>query len=327
MTDPKARENFLKFGNPDGRGSMAVSIALPNFLQQKEYQLQVLIIFFILIIFVVPYWFLSQIQANQKDIGGIEIENRRLFTPLINENMIGKNIPVILAHSSELSKMRVPKEEFAVLDRLKRLDDIKEVIPKTKQGEPPKVNAKPVILLMAYMHSHLTPKDYEIEGISEAMEQIIRNVPNYMEVMLGETMKLAHMFKMGQSPKRITAKNIMTLIQFSQNFMQGGWIHKDPFQQLPGFDQVSAGKMKNRLNKNLYQYCTMDKQEKIEHFKAIMGEEPDLNQMVEQQEKCIDALPLVKLTMTAEVEGEDEIVVGDILTCKLRAEFRDMPKG
>jgi translocation protein SEC63 len=252
MTDPKARENFLKFGNPDGRGSMAVSIALPNFLQQKEYQLQVLIIFFILIIFVVPYWFLSQIQANQKDIGGIEIENRRLFTPLINENMIGKNIPVILAHSAELSKMRVPKEEFAVLDRLKRLDDIKEVIPKTKQGEPPKVNAKPVILLMAYMHSHLTDKDYEIEGISEAMEQIIRNVPNYMEVMLGETMKLAHMFKMGQSPKRITAKNIMTLIQFSQNFMQGGWIHKDPFQQLPGFDQVSAGKMKNRLNKNLY---------------------------------------------------------------------------
>ena len=108
MTDPKARENFLKFGNPDGRGSMAVSIALPNFLQQKEYQLQVLIIFFILVIFVVPYWFLSQIQANQKDIGGIEIENRRLFTPLINENMIGKNIPVILAHSSELSKMRVP---------------------------------------------------------------------------------------------------------------------------------------------------------------------------------------------------------------------------
>jgi len=31
--------------------------------------------------------------------------------------------------------------------------------------------------------------------------------------------------------------------------------------------------------------------------------------------------------MTAEVEGEDEIVVGDILTCKLRAEFRNMPKG
>ena len=35
--DPKARENFLKFGNPDGKGSFAVGIALPNFLQKKEY--------------------------------------------------------------------------------------------------------------------------------------------------------------------------------------------------------------------------------------------------------------------------------------------------
>jgi translocation protein SEC63 len=39
MTDEKARENFLKYGNPDGKGSFAVGIALPNFLQKKEYQL------------------------------------------------------------------------------------------------------------------------------------------------------------------------------------------------------------------------------------------------------------------------------------------------
>jgi len=32
MTDETARENFLKFGNPDGKGSFAVGIALPNFL-------------------------------------------------------------------------------------------------------------------------------------------------------------------------------------------------------------------------------------------------------------------------------------------------------
>jgi len=40
MTDKKAKDNFLKFGNPDGvAGSMAVGIALPNFLQKKEHQL------------------------------------------------------------------------------------------------------------------------------------------------------------------------------------------------------------------------------------------------------------------------------------------------
>jgi translocation protein SEC63 len=32
LTDEKARENFLKYGNPDGKGSFAVGIALPKFL-------------------------------------------------------------------------------------------------------------------------------------------------------------------------------------------------------------------------------------------------------------------------------------------------------
>jgi len=57
MTDEKARDNFLKFGNPDGKGTMAVGIALPNFLQKKEYQIQVLVAFFFLIIFLIPGYF------------------------------------------------------------------------------------------------------------------------------------------------------------------------------------------------------------------------------------------------------------------------------
>ena len=61
MTDEKARENFLKYGNPDGKGSFAVGIALPNNLQKKENQLQVLVVFFIIVIFVIPGYFLNQI--------------------------------------------------------------------------------------------------------------------------------------------------------------------------------------------------------------------------------------------------------------------------
>jgi translocation protein SEC63 len=32
LTDEKAKENFLKYGNPDGKGAFAVGIALPKFL-------------------------------------------------------------------------------------------------------------------------------------------------------------------------------------------------------------------------------------------------------------------------------------------------------
>lgn len=103
MTDEKARENFLKYGNPDGKGSFAVGIALPNFLQKEEYQIQVLVAFFILIIIIVPMLFLNQITANEKDVGGVDVDNRKIFTELINENMLMKHIPGVLAHSYEFA--------------------------------------------------------------------------------------------------------------------------------------------------------------------------------------------------------------------------------
>jgi translocation protein SEC63 len=97
MTDEKARDNFLKYGNPDGKGSMAVGIALPNFLQKKEYQLQVLIAFFVIITFIIPGIFWNRITSSEKDVGGVNVENRKVFTELINENMLGKQIPGMLA--------------------------------------------------------------------------------------------------------------------------------------------------------------------------------------------------------------------------------------
>jgi len=86
--------------------------------------------------------------------------------------------------------------------------------------------------------------------------------------------------------------------------------------------------MKGRLNgKTLFQYCMMSKEERGGHYKAIMNGDPKTDAYLVEQEKCIAALPLVKLTMTAFVEGEDEIVVGDILTCKLHVDYYNLPKG
>jgi len=139
MTDEKARENFLKYGNPDGKGSMAVGIALPRFLQDVDYQIQVLVVFFILIIFVVPAFFLNQIKSNEKDVGGVDIDNRKIFTDMINENMLMKHIPGILAYSVEFSQMKVrSKEELDILKKIKETEAVKEAIPKAndKRGPP-----------------------------------------------------------------------------------------------------------------------------------------------------------------------------------------------
>ena len=82
--------------------------------------MQVLVLFFIVVVFLIPSYFLSQITSNEKDVGGVDVDNRKIFTELINENMTGKQIPGILAQSQELCRMRVKSEvELKVLQRLK----------------------------------------------------------------------------------------------------------------------------------------------------------------------------------------------------------------
>jgi hypothetical protein len=61
----------------------------------------------------------------------------------------------------------------------------------------------------------------------------------------------------------------------------------------------------------------MSKADRLAVAPQIFGDQHKI--AFEQQELCIQTLPLVKLTMTAFVQGEEEIVVGDILTCKLVA--------
>lgn len=65
---------------------------------------------------------------------------------------------------------------------------------------------------MGYMYDLLEEEDTKIDTINEDLETILRSIPSYVDIMLSQTMALAQAFKMGRSPKKITAKNIMTLI-------------------------------------------------------------------------------------------------------------------
>lgn len=122
------------------------------------------------------------------------------------------------------------------------------------------------------MNGLLTTGDYDNEGINKDLDIILRAIPSYMDIMLTQTMMLSQLFKMGRSPKKITAKNIMTLIQFSQNLMQGGWLNKDPFAQLPYFGEEECKKAKKVLNgKTLFNYCMLQKSEREALSEPIFG--------------------------------------------------------
>ena len=143
-----------------------------------------LLVFFILVVFLIPGYFLNQITANEKDVGGVDIDNRKRFTDLINENMIGKQIPGILARSLEFMAMKVRSpEELQILKRIKGDERVKEAIPK-QTDKTEALQVKPICLLTGYMYGLLKDSDHENEGINKDLEFILKILPSYLEIML-----------------------------------------------------------------------------------------------------------------------------------------------
>ena len=132
LTDETAYENFKKYGNPDGPGSYNVAIALPRFLLQTENQIPVLICAFFILLVVIPgFLYIHFGDTTTKDEHGVLIENKRIYGAKLNDNLIPKNIPLILAQSHELQGIGAKSnDEVALLKKLKQNEDIDELLPK-----------------------------------------------------------------------------------------------------------------------------------------------------------------------------------------------------
>lgn len=97
MTDPLARSNFEKYGNPEGYGHFQVSVALPKSINHPGNQVLVLSVFFIVVVFLIPSYFYSQLKEDDRDVyGKVSPENRKRFSMLIDERMKSSVLPGIL---------------------------------------------------------------------------------------------------------------------------------------------------------------------------------------------------------------------------------------
>jgi len=78
----------------------------------------------------------------------------------------------------------------------------------------------------------------------------------------------------------------------------------------------------------LYKFAIMEKEKQGELLEKTFPKDVSNNKFkINQIEKCLLALPLIKVSMTAEVKGTEEINVGDLLNVKIRVDFKNLKKG
>ena len=161
----------------------------------------------------------------------------------MSENLIYKHCPTIIAHSIEFRNMKIKSlEEANVLQKIKADEHIHTYVPREQSRKGQNVEKKPLLILLAYMLQMEELEQLDKNDIAE----ILKKVPAYVEIMLEVCKEVSTIFKMtrGRRGRRIIAKNIITILDFSQNVIQALWKDDDPFLQLPHMNKDTIKKIK-----------------------------------------------------------------------------------
>mmetsp|Transcript_40300 Transcript_40300/g.38770 ORF Transcript_40300/g.38770 Transcript_40300/m.38770 type:complete len:157 (+) Transcript_40300:1085-1555(+) len=125
-----------------------------------------------------------------------------------------------------------------------------------------------------------------------------------------------------QKIKRITPKNIMVLINFCQNLIQGMWGADEFYMQLPHMTTDRLKSLRKKIKGMQFaDFCNLPVEERT---KLNVYENSNENQDVEE---FIKVFPKLDMTVEFFVDGEDDIMVGDFVTYKITVTLRNVDEG
>ena len=92
-------------------------------------------VFFLIVTFAIPGLFYAELFKEERDIGNVSVENRKLFNELIDYDTQGKKIPGIICQGEEFRNMKVrSKEELDNMMKIKASPLVQAAIPKEIEG-------------------------------------------------------------------------------------------------------------------------------------------------------------------------------------------------
>ncbi len=102
LTDEEARENWLKYGNPDGKQSLEVSIGLPTFLLDESNHYAILCAYLGVLVVIIPAIVAAWYQHSRKyGENNVMYETYSFFLHVLSEHSTIRMLPEVLAGARE----------------------------------------------------------------------------------------------------------------------------------------------------------------------------------------------------------------------------------
>lgn len=244
LTDPVSKENFEKYGNPDGKQSLEVSIGLPSFLLDSQNRNLVLMVYLLTMVVGIPFavwrYYSDSSKFGEKDV---MYDTYSWFHHTLNEHTTIKSLPEVFAGSAEFRSQNMPetsseKEEIASL-----MSKVRSQMQKPKYNHP--VCVKGNVLL----HGHLLRQTDTIsDKATTDLDTMLRQSNSLIEAMI-TVCKHQDWLQ--------TALNCIT---FGQHVAQACWLRDSTLLQLPHFTDVEVKHCEKGKNqaKNILQYIKLE---------------------------------------------------------------------
>uniref|UniRef100_A0AAV1T6N3 J domain-containing protein n=1 Tax=Peronospora matthiolae TaxID=2874970 RepID=A0AAV1T6N3_9STRA len=304
LTDDVAKANYEKFGNPDGRQAMQLSIGLPTFLLDPANHNLVLFLYLLILVVAIPscvaLWY-----SHSKKYGDsmIMYDTYGFYNFAMSQNSHPRMLPEILAGSAEFREIPRRSTDEAELAALAKKLKQTDMMAKPKFNHPAITKAN-LLLHAHFLREELSPA---LRGDLNAMlKKAIQLVDGMLEI----------------SVVKAWLQTSLNLMEMQQFLTQGLWFKDPPFLQLPHLTEAEVKHIVTGKNavRSMHQYIAT----KPEERKGLTGlSEEDRAEV----NKVLEMMPDMELAITIDVDDEEFIAEGDIMTVTIKLTRKNVKEG
>ncbi|KAG6723013.1 hypothetical protein I3842_03G189700 [Carya illinoinensis] len=324
LTDPISRENFEKYGHPDGRQQgFQMGIALPQFLLDIDGASGgILLLWIVGVCILLPLVIAVVYLSRSSKYTGNYVMHQTLsaYYYLMKPSLAPSKVMDVFIKAAEYMEIPVrrtddePLQKVFMLVRSELNLDLKNI----KQEQAKFWKQLPSLVKTELLiQAQLTR---ESATLPPSLQGDFRRVLELAPRLLEELMKMAVLPRTAQGHGWL--RPAIGVVELSQCIIQavplsakkatGGSAEGiAPFLQLPHFSEAVTKKMARKKVRTFQELRDMSLPERAELLAQIAGFSPDCVQDVEM---VLEMMPSITIEVACETEGEDGIQEGDIVT-------------
>ena len=298
LTDETAKENYEKYGNPDGKQSLEVSIGLPSFLLEGSNRNLVLLVYLIIMVGVIPFavwtYYSDSSRYGEKDV---MYDTYSWYHHSLNENSLLKSMPEVLAGSAEFRKRNAPKDPADKQAIAQLTTQVRASMMKPKYNHP--VVVKGNVLL----HAHLLRKTNLLNS---------QNQEDLKFMLQKSTALIDAMISVCKHQDNLSTA--ATCIEFGQYMTQAIWVKDSPLLQMPHFtaEEIKHCEKGNKAVKTVHGYKELPDDEKKGMVNFTESQKKDVSEF-------LHIFPDITVETKVFVDDDEDnnVYEGDLCTVKV----------